>query len=173
MTNAWDTSVWPDEDDEDTIRRRQIEEVMRADRPRYFRDEAMQQEYRDILGRQKTQQPTRERNLSAPGVEVSAPVERGADGNQNPGSRDPADLLSLRMADNKRINGPRIVSDVTPDNDWAPGTQYAGWKLPPELEHIYEKGGRKYYREKGHRAQRESPIITTACPRASGDPALL
>lgn len=40
----------PPEDD-DLIRRAQIEEMMRSDRERYFRDEPVQQEYRDIVSR--------------------------------------------------------------------------------------------------------------------------
>lgn len=40
----------PTEDD-DMLRRTEIEEMMRSDRARYFRDEPVQQEYRDILGR--------------------------------------------------------------------------------------------------------------------------
>lgn len=52
MSNDWNTPGWPAADDEDAIRRRQIEEMMRTDRPRYFRDELVQQEYRDIVDRQ-------------------------------------------------------------------------------------------------------------------------
>jgi hypothetical protein len=50
MIGELDAAGWPE--DEDEIRKRQIEEMMRLDRPRYFRDEAVQQEYRDILDRQ-------------------------------------------------------------------------------------------------------------------------
>jgi hypothetical protein len=42
-------------DDVDTRRRAEIEEMMRRDRERYFRDEIIQQEYRDILDRQAAQ----------------------------------------------------------------------------------------------------------------------
>jgi hypothetical protein len=40
------------DDEEDRRRKAEIEEMMRLDRPRYFRDDAVQQEYRDILERQ-------------------------------------------------------------------------------------------------------------------------
>jgi hypothetical protein len=40
---------WMPEDDEDQKRKAAIEEMMRSDRARYFRDEPLQQEYRDIL----------------------------------------------------------------------------------------------------------------------------
>jgi flagellum-specific peptidoglycan hydrolase FlgJ len=52
MSDSWETSGWPAPDDEDEIRRREIEEMMRSERERYFRDEAVQQEYRDIIDRQ-------------------------------------------------------------------------------------------------------------------------
>jgi hypothetical protein len=52
MIADWDAAAWPEGDD-DELRRRQIEEMMRTDRPRYFRDEAVQQEYREILERQE------------------------------------------------------------------------------------------------------------------------
>lgn len=43
--------AWP-QDDEDRKRKAEIEEMMRRERERYFSDEAVQQEYRDILDRQ-------------------------------------------------------------------------------------------------------------------------
>jgi hypothetical protein len=51
-----------------------------------------------------------------------------------------------------RINDPRILSDVTPDNYWLPGAQYAGeghhfppraiwqnWPLQPETRRVFNK----------------------------------
>jgi hypothetical protein len=120
--------------EDDEARRRVIEEMMRLDRPRYFRDEAVQQEYRDILGRQEARQQGRERSPLAPGVEV-----------------DPMDLLSLDKADRERIDDPRVLSDVTPDSDWTPGAQYAGRKRTPDaLRGILDDKGERYYRPQGH-----------------------
>jgi len=45
MSENW--GAWP-EDDEDGRRKAEIEEMTRRERERYFRDEAVQQEYRDI-----------------------------------------------------------------------------------------------------------------------------
>src|SRR5215208_6234888 len=49
MDENW--NAWPS-DDEDSRRKAEIEEMMRSQRERYFRDEAVQQEYRDIVDRQ-------------------------------------------------------------------------------------------------------------------------
>lgn len=125
--------------EDDEARRRAIEEMMRLDRPRYFRDEAVQQEYRDILDRQEERQQGRERLLLAPGAD------------QNPVSLNPADLRYLEAADSERIDDPRVLSDVTPDNDWTPGAQYAARrKRPRATGGVYEEDGRDYYRNKGH-----------------------
>jgi hypothetical protein len=65
MDEIW--SAWPE--DEDSRRKAEIEEMMRRDRERYFRDEAVQQEYRDILDRwlitdHRREQASAERQLA-------------------------------------------------------------------------------------------------------------
>lgn len=54
MSDTWDGNPATG----DAARKMEIEYLMVTDRPRYFRDEAMQQEYRDILDRQAGRQPS-------------------------------------------------------------------------------------------------------------------
>ena len=134
---------------EDEARKREIEILMRTDRPRYFRDEAMQREYLEILEREEARQQGGERKPLAPGADVGIPVNRSTVDQQrrdrvgaltetqsDPHARDlavdqsllsldPEGLLYLDAADGERIADSRILSDVTPDNEWIPGAQYA------------------------------------------------
>jgi hypothetical protein len=60
MSDIWNSgSAWNGEDpaQSDALRKLEIEHLMMTDRPRYFRDEDMQQEYRNILDRQAGRQP--------------------------------------------------------------------------------------------------------------------
>jgi hypothetical protein len=38
------------------------------------------------------------------------------------------------------INDPRVISDVTPDNDWKPGAQYAQNRAPPPVTAVNING---------------------------------
>jgi hypothetical protein len=53
----------------------------------------------------------------------------------------------------------RTLSDVTPDNDWIPGAQYAAGGMQPNLQH--QKGveaAKKKYLEQGYSVMMESPV---------------
>ena len=161
--------------EDDEARKSAIELLMRTDRPRYFRDEAVQREYLQILEREEARQQGSERKLLAPGADVSIPVKRSTVGqqrrnrvgaltgtqsevqagrdpavDQNLLSFDPVDLLYLDAADSERINDSRVLSDVTPDSDWTPGAQYAQRKRPPATGTVHEEDGRQHYRDGGH-----------------------
>ncbi len=102
----------------DEARKREIELLMRTDRPRYFRDEAVQREYLQILERGEAWRQGGGRKPLAPGADVGIPGKGSTVGQQR---RDrvgaSTGTLHRDAADSARIGDARVLSDVTPDND--------------------------------------------------------
>ena len=90
--------------EDDEARKRTIELLMRTDRRGYFRDEAMQREYLQILEREEARQQGGERKSLAPDAKVSIPDKRNTFGQlrreEDPDPIEPPVPLPTRPVEN-------------------------------------------------------------------------